>query len=290
MDQIWLLVSPPLRQRSTKQRSREQKSTELNICLHNVRSIRNKTKDVNALLEVNEISLGVFIEARITNNSDDDFILKQCCPSGFLSYSAPRVNKRGGGICVFYRYDIHLENFEKFTSEYFECCYASLTVGATRYLVIAVCRPTGLNVKSFIDHFTVIFEEKRLQFDKVDLLGDFNISLNVNNDASKMWNSFFEDYGLTQYVSEKTQKRVGFLTILLRQTIFQLMLNRIASLLLWTIRLFVSRSAVWNNANLNNVWCIEIGRSLTLMVLLSYSSRASSSMLSQVLMKHGICI
>ena len=162
-------------------------------------------------MEVNEISLGVFIESWITNNSDDDFILKQCCPPGFLFYSAPRVNKRGGEICLFYRYDIHLENFEKFTSEFFECCYASLTVGATSYLVIAVYRPPGLNVKSFIDHFTVLFEGKRLQFDKIVLLGDFNISLNVNNDASKMWNSFFEDFGLTQYVSEKTHRSGGIL-------------------------------------------------------------------------------
>ena len=127
VDRNWL-VSPPLKQRST-----EQRSTELNTCLHNVRSIRNKTKDVNALLEVNEISLRVFIESWITNNSDDDFILKQYCTPGFLFYSAPRVNKRGGGICLSYRNDIHSENFEKITSEFFECCYASLTVGATSY-------------------------------------------------------------------------------------------------------------------------------------------------------------
>ena len=150
-------------------------------------------------MDVNEISLGVFIESWITNNLDDNFILKQCCPPGFLSYSAPRVNRRGGGNCLLYRY------------EFFQCCYASLTVGATSYLVIAVYRPPGLNVKSFIDHFTVPFEEKRLQFDKIVLLGGFNISLNVNNDASKMRNSFFEDFGLTQYVSEKTHRIGGIL-------------------------------------------------------------------------------
>ena len=69
-DQTSLLASPQLKQR-TKQRS-----AELNICLHNVRSVRNKAKDVNALLEANEISFKVFIEAWITNNSDDEFILK----------------------------------------------------------------------------------------------------------------------------------------------------------------------------------------------------------------------
>ena len=86
-----------------------------------------------------------------------------------------------------------------------------LTVGAISYLVIAVYRPPGLNVKAFIDHFAILFEEKRLQFDKIVLLGDFNISLNVNNDASKIWNSFFEDFGLTQYVSEKTHRSDGIL-------------------------------------------------------------------------------
>ena len=135
--------------------------------------------------------MGVFIKSWITNNSDDDFILKQCCPPGFLFYSKPRVNKRGG-ICLFYRYNLHLENFKKFTSEFFECCYGSSTVGATSYLVIAVYRPPGLNVKSFIDHFTIPFEGKGLQFDKIVPLGDFNISLNANNDASKFGTHFLK--------------------------------------------------------------------------------------------------
>ena len=178
-----------------------------------MRSVRKKMKDVNALLEVND-SFGVLIESWITNNSDDDFIPKQCCPQGFLFSSEPSFNKRGGGICLFYRWDLHLENFEKFASEFFECCYAPLTVGATSYLVIAVYRPPGLNVKSFIDHFTILVEEKRIQFDKIVLLGDFNIKLNAKNDASKIWNPFFEDFDPTSTSEKKRIDVVGFLTML----------------------------------------------------------------------------
>ena len=50
-----------------------------------VRSVRNKTEDVNAFLEVNEFSFRVFIESWITNHSGHDFILKQCCSQGFFS-------------------------------------------------------------------------------------------------------------------------------------------------------------------------------------------------------------
>ena len=55
-----------------------------------------------------------------------------------------------------------------------------LTVGATSCLVIADYRSPGLNFKPSIDQFAILFEEKRLQFDKIVLLGDFIISLNVS--------------------------------------------------------------------------------------------------------------
>ena len=50
-------------------------------------------KGLNALLDVNELNLGVFTESWITNNSDIDCIQKQCFPLGFHFYSAPRVKK-----------------------------------------------------------------------------------------------------------------------------------------------------------------------------------------------------
>ena len=173
-----------------------------------------------------------------------------------------------------YRYDLHLKNFEKMISDFFKRFYASWTVGPTSYLVIAVYRPPGLKAKSFFDHFAIHFDEKGLQFDKIFLLGDCNVSLNVNNNASKIWKTIFEDFSLTQFVSEKTHRSGGILDHVFPSNNISINVKWIASLLLQNILLFVSRSAVWNNANLNKVCCIEIGRSLTLKVLLSYWSRA----------------
>ena len=75
---------------------------------------------------------------------------------------------------------------------------------------------------------------------------------------------------ISAWLSTSARQRievVGFLTILSHRTIFQSMLNRIASLLLRTFRLFASRSALLNNANLKTSLCIETGRSLALMVI-----------------------
>ena len=72
----------------------KQRSAELSIYLHNIPSVRNKLKDVIALLEVNEISFGVCIESWTMNNWFVDFIVKRCCPPGFIFYSSTRLNKK----------------------------------------------------------------------------------------------------------------------------------------------------------------------------------------------------
>ena len=103
-------------------------------------------------------------------------------------------------------------------------------------LSIRCFRPTGIIVKSFIDHFTILFEEKRIQFDKMVLLGDFNISLNLNNDAS---NHFLKDFGRTQYVCEKTHRSVGILDHVIASNNISINVKSIASLLLRTIGYFL---------------------------------------------------
>ena len=92
VDQNCSLDSPQFEQRT------KQCSTELNICLHNVRSVRNKTKDVKCISKLNDINFVVFIASWITNNSDNDFFLKQCCRQRFFFYSVPRKKKRSWNL------------------------------------------------------------------------------------------------------------------------------------------------------------------------------------------------
>ena len=104
-----------------------------NCFLHNARSLRNKTKERNALLQMNEIDIGICVESWISNNRDDNFLLKQCCPYGF---SASQLNTRGGGICLFYRPNIQGENFESQSSELFERCCETLKIQATIFFLV----------------------------------------------------------------------------------------------------------------------------------------------------------
>ena len=83
---------------------------------------------------------------------------------------------------------------------------------------------------------TILFEEKRLQFEKIVLLGHFNNSLNVNNDASKIWDSFFEDFGLTQYVCEKTYSTGGILDHLIASNNISINVKSNSFITLCTIR------------------------------------------------------
>ena len=109
-----------------------------NCFLHNAHSARNKTKEINASLQINEIIIGICVKSWIRINMDHNFFLQQYWPSGFKFYSAPRLNKRGGGICLFYRSNIQLENFESQLSELFECCFAILKIQETNFCLTIV--------------------------------------------------------------------------------------------------------------------------------------------------------
>ena len=82
-------------------------------------------------------------------------------------------------------------------------------------LVIAVYWPPGLNVKFFVDYFTILFE-KRLQFDEIDLLGDFNIS-QYKQQCTGDVELTFESFSLMHYFYAKRIEVVGYLTMLERQ-------------------------------------------------------------------------
>ena len=66
----------------------------LNCSLNNARSVRNKSKELNALLQINEIYIGICVESWIRNNMDGYFFLQQSCPSSLMFHSAPRLNKK----------------------------------------------------------------------------------------------------------------------------------------------------------------------------------------------------
>ena len=127
--------------------------------MKNARSIRNKTKELSAILELNEILICVCVESWISNTPDDNFLLQQCFPRGFKFFNAPRINERGGGICTFYRSDFLFKIFDV-SSDYFECCLMILKAEGITLLLIAVYRTPGGNVKSFIENFTHFLTRK----------------------------------------------------------------------------------------------------------------------------------
>ena len=100
------------------------------------------------------------------------------------NFYSKMFNKRGGRICIFYRSDLLFENFEVVLSEYFACCFTILNDEGKTLLLIAVYRTSGGNVRSSIENFSHFFEENRLLYDRILLLGDMNITLTTTNNIS----------------------------------------------------------------------------------------------------------
>ena len=71
-------------------------------------------------------------------------------------------------------------------------------------------RVPGGSIKLSIDNFTTFLEDRKLRFDRTLLLGDFHISLKVNNDASRFLTLFLiEEFCLSQEVQNQSHKSIG---------------------------------------------------------------------------------
>ena len=58
---------------------------------------------------------------------------------------------------------------------------------------------------------TNFLEDKKICFDRIFFLCNFNISLNFNNDASRLWTLFVKEFGLIHHVKSQTHKSVCLL-------------------------------------------------------------------------------
>ena len=136
-------------------------SDRVKVCLHNARSVRNKTSQIRNLIKANDFNLIVLTETWIKDKSNYEFFLQQCCPNGYYYLSANRKQRNGGGLAVFYDGTVPVGNFAtKNCLTNAELAYLEFTLGNSVYLLVCIYRRPDTNVRVFISELTSFFEEK----------------------------------------------------------------------------------------------------------------------------------
>ena len=96
---------------------------------------------------------------------DNDFIIRDICPTGYLFHHVPRSGTaRGGGVGLLFRscFNIKPQPCRKFIS--FECIELLLTSVGKTLSIIVVYRPppsttNGLTPTVFFDEFSTLLEQ-----------------------------------------------------------------------------------------------------------------------------------
>ena len=138
----------------------KQRFTELNIVY--ILYPLAGTKQRMYLLEINQISYGLFINRGLRTTPITVLFYSSIVPQDLFSILHQGLIKEEMESASFTDVISIWNTLKSLPLIFFKCCYASLTVGTTTSIVVAVYRPPGLIVHFFIDHFTVFFEEKSL--------------------------------------------------------------------------------------------------------------------------------
>ena len=202
--------------RAGKNKSPNPKTTQrpslidnINFCVLNCRSVRNKTVEFVHLLNEHKLDLIALTESWI--KPEDTSVIGNITPPGYSFLHVPRPGcKQGGGVALVYKSglkvnicnsDINAASFESLT--------VNIVSGSTSLCLEIIYRPqkksTGCPFSIFLDEFTDLLNNHLLTTAPLLITGDFNIHVNIPTDPETIaFNKVIAGSGIQQHVTVPT--------------------------------------------------------------------------------------
>ena len=137
--------------------STREKVDHFNLCMLNVRSLRNKTTVFQDFVLDHGLDVVCICETWLT--SCDDAVIADLRPEGFTFKHLPRASRRGGGIALLFRDELKLTVKPLPTYESFETMMCTLTVVSTSVDIVVIYRPPNTRFNKFLEDFSLMLDE-----------------------------------------------------------------------------------------------------------------------------------
>ena len=180
----------------------------------NARSICNKATEICAYTIDNDIDILALTETWLKPNANEQFVINECTPNGYLMSHTPRVTSSGGGIAIIYKSSLKLSAWKPQKNiKSFEATEATFLYQGISLKVIIVYRPppnpkNKLTISLFLVEFATMLEKYASIDGHLFIVGDFNLHIDDKLNANtKKFTDIIDSCNLKQYVHEPTHIR-----------------------------------------------------------------------------------
>lgn len=179
----------------------------LKLAVLNIRSLNNKSFLISNFISSYNLDF-MFLTETWLDSRTGNTVLIESTPPNFKFLSETRKNKKGGGVCTFFRDNIvtHRQSFGVFSS--FEYVAFKMEIKDSPSILYVVMYKPPQNGQCFIDDFTEMLSVLCTEFDCIVITGDLNIHVdNVCDKNAIELSAILETFSLTQHVTGPTHIR-----------------------------------------------------------------------------------
>ena len=173
--------------------------------LINARSVGNKSSQVLDLIMENNLDILVITEMWLF--SGEQAKLNMITPEGYISFSKPRDERKGGGIAIICQNELKCETKNSsFHATSFKFLHLGITINNKYFSLYTIYRlePNVEKMSVFFDEFATYLENWTLVSHDVLILRDFNIHIDLPNDSKTL--TLLEIFNLVQHAVAPTHE------------------------------------------------------------------------------------